>query len=227
MDSYFSNQNANNQAFSFESTGVFFNAKKVRDFLYPVLYLIKLACGWQSRKVIITFLCSRKAGNELFVTSFYSYSFFFLFSPTGLCISEELLEVDYLVCHFLYSMLRMWFCQALKWFRSEPSSKVYLMQPRSCSRAMKAVGVVEASCEEIFELVMSMDGTRYEYVSFLFFIFNYFILIEIISVVSVGWVLYFLLYGMKFILSSVLILHVSLLIYLGFVWDWGAITFKL
>ncbi|MFS7947658.1 hypothetical protein Hanom_Chr06g00550841 [Helianthus anomalus] len=32
-------------------------------------------------------------------------------------------------------------------------------QPKSCSRAMKAVGVVEASCEEIFEIVMSMDGT--------------------------------------------------------------------
>ncbi|KAH9686941.1 protein ENHANCED DISEASE RESISTANCE 2 [Citrus sinensis] len=47
--------------------------------------------------------------------------------------------------------------------QNEPSSKVYLMQPRSCSRAMKAVGVVEASCEEIFELVMSMDGTRYEW----------------------------------------------------------------
>ncbi|KAK7289824.1 hypothetical protein RIF29_03788 [Crotalaria pallida] len=35
-------------------------------------------------------------------------------------------------------------------------------EPRSCSRAMKAVGVVEATCEEIFELVMSMDGTRFE-----------------------------------------------------------------
>ncbi|KAI6701831.1 hypothetical protein NL676_010967 [Syzygium grande] len=35
--------------------------------------------------------------------------------------------------------------------------------PRSCSRAMKAVGVVEASCEEIFGLVMSMDGTRFEW----------------------------------------------------------------
>lgn len=35
--------------------------------------------------------------------------------------------------------------------------------PRSCSRAMKAVGVVEASCEEIFELVMGMDGTRFEW----------------------------------------------------------------
>ncbi|KVH91657.1 protein of unknown function DUF1336 [Cynara cardunculus var. scolymus] len=35
--------------------------------------------------------------------------------------------------------------------------------PKSCSRAMKAVGVVEASCEEIFELVMSMDGTRSEF----------------------------------------------------------------
>ncbi|GAY66512.1 hypothetical protein CUMW_249340 [Citrus unshiu] len=73
LDSYFSNQNANNQAFSFESTGVFFNAKK----------------------------------------------------------------------------------------------------PRSCSRAMKAVGVMKAaSCEEIFEFVMSMDGTRYEYASFLFFVFS-------------------------------------------------------
>ncbi|KAK9067859.1 hypothetical protein SSX86_011970 [Deinandra increscens subsp. villosa] len=35
--------------------------------------------------------------------------------------------------------------------------------PKSCSRAMKAVGIVEASCEEIFELVMSMDGTRSEW----------------------------------------------------------------
>ncbi|GLU05317.1 hypothetical protein SLE2022_224210 [Rubroshorea leprosula] len=35
--------------------------------------------------------------------------------------------------------------------------------PRSCSRAMKAVGVVEATCEEIFRLVMSMDGTRFEW----------------------------------------------------------------
>ncbi|EEC67085.1 hypothetical protein OsI_33873 [Oryza sativa Indica Group] len=34
---------------------------------------------------------------------------------------------------------------------------------RSCSRAMKAVGVVEASCEAIFQLVMSMDTTRYEW----------------------------------------------------------------
>ncbi|KAJ8774252.1 hypothetical protein K2173_009683 [Erythroxylum novogranatense] len=34
---------------------------------------------------------------------------------------------------------------------------------RSCSRAMKAVGVIEASCEEIFELVMRMDGTRFEW----------------------------------------------------------------
>ncbi|KAK1274249.1 hypothetical protein QJS04_geneDACA012234 [Acorus gramineus] len=35
--------------------------------------------------------------------------------------------------------------------------------PRSCSRAMKAVGVVEASCESIFELVMGMDGRRFEW----------------------------------------------------------------
>ncbi|GFZ08633.1 similar to ENHANCED DISEASE RESISTANCE 2 [Actinidia rufa] len=35
--------------------------------------------------------------------------------------------------------------------------------PKSCSRAMKAVGVVEGSCEEIFELVMRMDATRFEW----------------------------------------------------------------
>ncbi|KAK4792499.1 hypothetical protein SAY86_022934 [Trapa natans] len=35
--------------------------------------------------------------------------------------------------------------------------------PRSCSRAMKAVGVAEATCEEIFQLVMGMDGTRFEW----------------------------------------------------------------
>ncbi|KAH6804427.1 ENHANCED DISEASE RESISTANCE 2 [Perilla frutescens var. frutescens] len=35
--------------------------------------------------------------------------------------------------------------------------------PKSCSRAMKAVGVVEATCEEIFELIMSMDTTRCEW----------------------------------------------------------------
>ncbi|XP_072993927.1 protein ENHANCED DISEASE RESISTANCE 2-like [Typha latifolia] len=35
--------------------------------------------------------------------------------------------------------------------------------PRSCTRAMKAVGVVDATCEAIFGLVMSMDGTRFEW----------------------------------------------------------------
>lgn len=35
--------------------------------------------------------------------------------------------------------------------------------PRSCSKAMKAVGVVEATCEDIFELIMSMDGPRFEW----------------------------------------------------------------
>nr|XP_034604845.1 protein ENHANCED DISEASE RESISTANCE 2-like [Setaria viridis] len=34
---------------------------------------------------------------------------------------------------------------------------------RSCSRAMRAVGVVDATCEAIFGLVMSMDVTRYEW----------------------------------------------------------------
>ncbi|KAL1532248.1 Protein ENHANCED DISEASE RESISTANCE 2 [Salvia divinorum] len=35
--------------------------------------------------------------------------------------------------------------------------------PKGCSRAMKAVGVVEATCEEIFELIMGMDTTRCEW----------------------------------------------------------------
>ncbi|XP_015688856.2 protein ENHANCED DISEASE RESISTANCE 2-like isoform X1 [Oryza brachyantha] len=34
---------------------------------------------------------------------------------------------------------------------------------RSCSKAMRAVGVVDATCEAIFGLVMSMDVTRYEW----------------------------------------------------------------
>ncbi|OAY80724.1 Protein ENHANCED DISEASE RESISTANCE 2-like, partial [Ananas comosus] len=34
---------------------------------------------------------------------------------------------------------------------------------RSYTRAMKAVGVVDAKCEAIFGLVMSMDGTRFEW----------------------------------------------------------------
>ncbi|MBA0863391.1 hypothetical protein Goshw_020494, partial [Gossypium schwendimanii] len=55
----------------------------------------------------------------------------------GLRIFEEPVEVDYLVWNYFI--------------------------PRSCSRAMKAVGVVEATCEEIFGLVMSMDGTRFEW----------------------------------------------------------------
>jgi len=42
------------------------------------------------------------------------------------------------------------------------TTSCFMMQPRSCSRAMKAVGVVEASCEEIFELIMSMDAKRFE-----------------------------------------------------------------
>uniref|UniRef100_A0A0E0MDF0 START domain-containing protein n=1 Tax=Oryza punctata TaxID=4537 RepID=A0A0E0MDF0_ORYPU len=37
------------------------------------------------------------------------------------------------------------------------------IQARSCSRAMRAVGVVEATCEAIFGLVMSMDVTRNEW----------------------------------------------------------------
>uniref|UniRef100_A0A804LAH4 START domain-containing protein n=1 Tax=Musa acuminata subsp. malaccensis TaxID=214687 RepID=A0A804LAH4_MUSAM len=35
--------------------------------------------------------------------------------------------------------------------------------PRSCSKAMKAVGIMEATCESIFQLVMRMDGMRFEW----------------------------------------------------------------
>ncbi|XP_057766607.1 protein ENHANCED DISEASE RESISTANCE 2-like isoform X3 [Salvia miltiorrhiza] len=35
--------------------------------------------------------------------------------------------------------------------------------PKSCSKAMKAVGIVEATCEETFELIMRMDATRCEW----------------------------------------------------------------
>uniref|UniRef100_A0A7N2N1E6 Protein ENHANCED DISEASE RESISTANCE 2-like n=1 Tax=Quercus lobata TaxID=97700 RepID=A0A7N2N1E6_QUELO len=61
-------------------------------------------------------------------------------------------------------------CQNGKYFLTSFISRLRIFEellevdylPRSCSRAMKAVGVVEATCEEIFELVMSMDGTRFE-----------------------------------------------------------------
>ncbi|GAB4834810.1 Protein ENHANCED DISEASE RESISTANCE 2 [Ancistrocladus abbreviatus] len=56
---------------------------------------------------------------------------------------------------------RLLLCQNGLRIFEELSDVDYL--PRSCSRAMKAVGVVEASCEEIFELVMSMDGSRFEW----------------------------------------------------------------
>ncbi|CAL5429391.1 unnamed protein product [Camellia sinensis] len=64
----------------------------------------------------------------------------------GLRIFEEPLEVDFLGIRALHSM----------------PYTVFFMQPKSCSRAMKAVGVVEATCEEVFELVMSMNATRFE-----------------------------------------------------------------
>ncbi|KAK7821345.1 protein enhanced disease resistance 2 [Quercus suber] len=62
-------------------------------------------------------------------------------------------------------------CQNGKYFLTSFISRLRIFEellevdylPRSCSRAMKAVGVVEATCEEIFELVMSMDGTRFEW----------------------------------------------------------------
>jgi hypothetical protein len=38
----------------------------------------------------------------------------------------------------------------------------FIFKARSCSRAMRAVGVVEATCEAIFGLAMNMDVTRYE-----------------------------------------------------------------
>lgn len=90
----------------------------------------------------------------------YSYSCF----GTGLRIFEELLEVDYLVWNsvFVYTMYVMIFYHLSACFRLQLQFIILYMQPRSCSRAMKAVGVVEATCEEIFELVMSMDRTRFE-----------------------------------------------------------------
>jgi len=37
-----------------------------------------------------------------------------------------------------------------------------LLQAQSRCKAMKAVGVVDASCGDIFELIMGIDETRYE-----------------------------------------------------------------
>ncbi|RWW72458.1 hypothetical protein BHE74_00019751, partial [Ensete ventricosum] len=37
------------------------------------------------------------------------------------------------------------------------------VQPRRYSKTMKAVGVVDATCEAVFELVMTMDSTRFEW----------------------------------------------------------------
>eukprot|EP01018_Ginkgo_biloba_P007719 Gb_07652 [translate_table: standard] len=47
------------------------------------------------------------------------------------------------------------------WFLEELQEVNYL--PQSCSRAMKVVGVVDATCEALYELVMGMDDTRYEW----------------------------------------------------------------
>ncbi|KAJ0053460.1 hypothetical protein Pint_03561 [Pistacia integerrima] len=82
-------------------------------------------------------LSNQNANNQAFSRKHWRL----LQCQNGLRIFEELLEVDYLVRNFY----------------------LLYVQPRSCSRAMKAVGVVEASCEELFELVMSMDGTRFEW----------------------------------------------------------------
>ncbi|RWW25598.1 hypothetical protein BHE74_00006281 [Ensete ventricosum] len=49
--------------------------------------------------------------------------------------------------------------QILTWVTFHLANHV---QPRSYSKAMKAVGVVDATCAAIFELIMSMDGTRFE-----------------------------------------------------------------
>ncbi|KAJ8486357.1 hypothetical protein OPV22_018842 [Ensete ventricosum] len=50
--------------------------------------------------------------------------------------------------------------QILTWVTFHLANHV---QPRSYSKAMKAVGVVDATCAAIFELIMSMDGTRFEW----------------------------------------------------------------
>jgi hypothetical protein len=52
---------------------------------------------------------------------------------------------------------------------------------------MRAVGVVEATCEAIFGLIMSMDVTRYEYVWFYNILFSLpLMLISLSSLCIVG-----------------------------------------
>ncbi|KAB1216108.1 Protein ENHANCED DISEASE RESISTANCE 2 [Morella rubra] len=70
-----------------------------------------------------------------------------------ICCGEQQSEMVFFV--FLYLFVP----GALMHFLPESHDRL----PRSCSKAMKAVGVVEGTCEEIFELVMSMDGTRFEW----------------------------------------------------------------
>ncbi|KAJ8485638.1 hypothetical protein OPV22_018123 [Ensete ventricosum] len=59
----------------------------------------------------------------------------------------------------------------LDWTRDQVSPKKHWrllaifnpVQPRRYSKTMKAVGVVDATCEAVFELVMTMDSTRFEW----------------------------------------------------------------
>lgn len=147
-----SNQNMNNQAFSRKLWRLL--QCQNGEFLCSSIFSISILCNYlviQVRKS-----CCGSAIKDMFLTSH--------FVLVGLRIFEELLEVDYLVCSCFFvlpfpapEILNASSCLRLHLFWI-----VYFMQPRSCSRAMKAVGVVEASCEEVFELVMSMDGTRFE-----------------------------------------------------------------
>jgi hypothetical protein len=51
-------------------------------------------------------------------------------------------------------------CAGLRFFEEVPD---FDNNTQSRITAMKVVGVIEATCEQIFELIMGMDETRYEW----------------------------------------------------------------
>ncbi|URD98896.1 START domain containing protein [Musa troglodytarum] len=82
------------------------------------------------------------------------------FLPCGnfnaLALTSELKSILYVIKAYLDVLLKVtWLTFQLAFFNP--------VQPRRYSKTMKAVGVVDATCEAIFELVMTMDGTRFEW----------------------------------------------------------------